>query len=215
MCVCVLCSRKALRATGNAGLQPALDWLESHQNDVDIDEEDTAATTTSNTLALPPGTSTTTALGNIDTDETAGDAAANSLKCDDCGKLLRNTDSATLHASRAGHQNFSQSTEVIKPLTEEEKKQKLEELKAKLAAKRAEKAEAEKMEQKDKEKLRRITGKDITKAKEEQKEKDMKAAFEQKKKEQKEDLAAKKRIKDQIEADKKARAEKVFYCYSS
>ena len=31
-----------------------------------------------------------------------------------------------LHAARSGHSNFSESTEEIKPLTEEEKKQQLE-----------------------------------------------------------------------------------------
>lgn len=49
--------------------------------------------------------------------ETATDPGANSLKCDDCGRMLRDTTAAQAHATRTGHQNFSQSTEVIKPLS--------------------------------------------------------------------------------------------------
>ena len=43
---------------------------------------------------------------------------------------------AELHAAKSGHVNFSESTEVIKPLNEEEKKAKLAELQARLLAKR-------------------------------------------------------------------------------
>lgn len=32
----------------------------------------------------------------------------NSLKCDDCGTLLKDEDFATLHAHKTGHVNFSQ-----------------------------------------------------------------------------------------------------------
>lgn len=33
-------AKKALKATGSAGLQAALDWLEKHQDDPNIDKED-------------------------------------------------------------------------------------------------------------------------------------------------------------------------------
>jgi hypothetical protein len=48
----------------------------------------------------------------------------------------------------SGHENFSESTEEIAPLTEEEKKQKLEDLRAKMAEKRAKQAIVDKEEQK-------------------------------------------------------------------
>jgi transcription elongation GreA/GreB family factor len=47
-----------------------------------------------------------------------------------------------------GHADFSESTEEIAPLTEEEKKQKLVELREKVAAKRANQAIVDKEEQK-------------------------------------------------------------------
>jgi len=49
---------------------------------------------------------------------------------------------------RREHQNFSESTEEIAPLTEEEKKAKLEELRQKMAEKRAKQALADKEENK-------------------------------------------------------------------
>lgn len=83
---------------------------------------------------------------------------------------------------------------------------------------------AEALEQREREKMRRITGRDISDAKEKQKEMEMKKAFEQKKREQvlfnnmwysqslmrsqEEEKIARARVKAQIEADKKARAEK-------
>lgn len=48
----------------------------------------------------------------------------------------------------SGHENFSESTEEIAPLTEEEKKQRLEELRAKMAEKKAKQAILDKEEQK-------------------------------------------------------------------
>ena len=38
-----------------------------------------------------------------------------------CGKLLKDADAATAHAMRTKHSSFSECTEEIKPLTEEEK----------------------------------------------------------------------------------------------
>jgi hypothetical protein len=48
----------------------------------------------------------------------------------------------------SGHENFSESTEEIAPLTEEEKKQRLEELRVKMAEKKAKQAVLDKEEQK-------------------------------------------------------------------
>jgi len=42
-----------------------------------------------------------------------------------CGKLLKSENEVQLHATRSGHTNFSESTEEVKPLTEEEKKAQL------------------------------------------------------------------------------------------
>jgi len=72
-----------------------------------------------------------------------GEQNANSLKCDDCGKLLRDSAAAEMHAMKTEHQSFSESTEAIKPLTAEEKAARLADLKQKLAEKRAVKAKEE------------------------------------------------------------------------
>lgn len=62
---------------------------------------------------------------------------ARSLVCNDCGKKFRSQAQAEFHASKSQHVDFSESTEEIAPLTEDQKKQKLEELRERLAAKRA------------------------------------------------------------------------------
>jgi len=42
-----------------------------------------------------------------------------------CGKLLKSSVEAQAHATHTGHSNFAESTDEIKPLTEEEKKAKV------------------------------------------------------------------------------------------
>lgn len=183
---------EALKATKNAGLQPALDFLVKYPDGVPSSVEDTKNATQEEE---EEGISIT-------------DADANSLKCDDCGKMLRNADVAQVHATRTGHQNFSQSTDEIAPLTEEEKKQKLAQLQDLLAEKRKEKAQADAAEAREREKIRRHTGQDISLAKEKQQELEMKKALEDKRREKEADRQAKLKIKAQIEADKQARIEK-------
>ena len=73
---------------------------------------------------------------------------AQSLTCQDCGRRLRSTAQAEFHAAKTQHINFAESTEEIAPLTEEEKKAKLEELREKLAEKRAGTSAQDKHDQK-------------------------------------------------------------------
>jgi len=139
----------------------------------------------------------------------AGNAVeAKSIKCSECGKIFKNTALANFHAEKSGHDQFEESTEEIVPLTEEEKKQKLEELRQKMAEKRAEKAVEEARENKVNETLRRKAGKDMNKIKEDLRLKEALKEAEAKKREKIEDAKAKAAVKAQIEADKKARAEK-------
>ena len=42
-----------------------------------------------------------------------------------CGKSLKNMEEAELHATRTGHSNFTESSESVKPLTDEEKQAQL------------------------------------------------------------------------------------------
>ncbi|KAF8159397.1 ubiquitin-related domain-containing protein [Crassisporium funariophilum] len=198
----------ALKATGNRGLQPAMDHIIEHEGqpipdlsgvseqpsgggamDVDGDDEDTEALRS---------------LGVV-----AGNAVeAKSIKCSECGKIFKNTALANFHAEKSGHDQFEESTEEIKPLTEEEKKEKLEELRQKMASKRALKAIEDAKESKITEALRRKAGKDMGKIKEDMQLKEALKEAEAKKREKIADAKAKAAVKAQIEADKKTRAEK-------
>ena len=73
---------------------------------------------------------------------------AKSLVCGECGRKLRSHEQAEFHATKTGHIDFSESTEEIAPLTEDEKKAKLEELRRKLAEKRSGTSEQDKLDKK-------------------------------------------------------------------
>lgn len=115
-------------------VQGALEWLEANQ-DKSLDEIKASSTTQPGAdpdepPALKPG------------------EEARSLVCNECGKRFRSQAQAEFHASKTEHVDFAESTEEIAPLTEEEKKAKLEELRQKLAAKKAQRSELDKIDQK-------------------------------------------------------------------
>ena len=118
-------------------VQNALEWLEKNQ-DKTLEEISSAENTQKaeneeeeeDGPALKPG------------------EQAQSLQCQDCGRRLRSTAQAEFHAAKTQHVNFAESTEEIAPLTEEEKKAKLEELRQKLAEKRAGTSVQDKLDQK-------------------------------------------------------------------
>lgn len=141
---------------------------------------------------------------------TSDQITAQSLKCDDCGKFFRNSAAAETHAYRTQHVNFSESTTAIKPLTEEEKAQKVKELQELLKVKRAERELREKEEAKTKEKVRRKTGKEIAEIKEKIQMQEHEKAMKEKAREKAEEKAAKERIRALLEADKLERQRKVY-----
>lgn len=179
----------ASKATGS--LQDAIDWLEKNQ-DTPIDELQAAQA--SSAADEPP------ALKEGE--------EARSLVCDDCGKRFRSTAQAEFHASKSGHENFSESTEEIKPLTEEEKKQKLEELRQRLAAKRAGQAEQDKIDRKKNEQIRMKATKESQDIKEDLAKKEQLKEAQKKKREKEEDAAARRRVLEKLEADKQERKRK-------
>ncbi|KAI9201813.1 uncharacterized protein BJ171DRAFT_570074 [Polychytrium aggregatum] len=193
---------RALAATGNAGLQPALDWLIAHIDDPDTEEP------ASSSAPEPSAASDSQMTDAHDGEITAEEATAQSLRCDECGKLLRNAAAAEFHAAKTQHTSFSESTEAIKPLTAEEKAQKLADLQAKLAAKReAQKAQAA-IEAREQERIRRKAGQEMAHMREELKVTEMQKAIEQRKQEKLDEKAARERVRMQIEQDKKDRAAK-------
>ena len=130
---------------------------------------------------------------------------ARSLVCNDCGKKFRSTAQAEFHASKTEHQDFSESTEEIAPLTEEEKKQKLADLKEKLAEKRAMQSEQDKIDKKRNEEINRKKTKESQDIKEQLKIKESMKEAELKRKEKAADIEAKRRIQAKIAADKEER----------
>ncbi|KAF6761783.1 hypothetical protein DFP72DRAFT_1151776 [Ephemerocybe angulata] len=204
----------ALKATGNRGLQPAMDHILEHEGesvpdlsgvseskgrsqpmDVDDDDDDVEALKGLVKGAVAGGSE-------------GADVEAKSIKCSQCGKVFKNTALANYHAEKSGHDQFEESIEEVKPLTEEEKKQKLEDLRAKMAEKRARKAEEDALENKANENIRRKTHKDLNKLREEVQAKEILKEVEAKKREKVEEAKARAAVKAQIEADKKARADK-------
>ncbi|KAG0697930.1 ubiquitin-related domain-containing protein [Suillus ampliporus] len=207
----------ALRATNNRGLQPAMDHILENEGKPIPDPSAAAPTSASGSAAQPMD------VDGDDEDEdalrrlvgtktgassAAAEEEAKSIKCSECGKVFKNTALANYHAEKSGHDQFEESTEEIKPLTEEEKQQKLTDLREKIAAKRGLKAQQEAKEALANETIRRKSGKDIGKLKDEMKAKELVKEAEQKRREKLEDAKAKAAVKAQIEADKKARAEK-------
>ncbi|KAL4062529.1 ubiquitin-related domain-containing protein [Scleroderma yunnanense] len=202
----------ALRATSHRGLQPAMDHLLEHEGESVPDPSNAAGGALSSGSAIQ--SSVTPNPEDDDEDVEAlrhlGSTAAEakSIKCSLCGKVFKNTALANFHAEKSGHDQFEESTEEIKPLTEEEKQVKLIELREKLAAKRAVKAQEDAKEAKANEAIKRKQGKDLNKIKEELRAKELIKEAEQKRKDKVDDAKARAAIKAQIEADKKARAEK-------
>lgn len=176
------------------GLQGALEWLEKNQDtpleELQAPEEDDADATAA-------------AIKGLETGE-----LAKSLVCDDCGKMFRTTAMAEFHASKSGHENFSESTEEVKPLTEEEKKAKLEEMRAALAEKRARQSLADREDAKKNDAIKRKATRETQDMKEELQRKEQIKEAARKKQEKLEDLEAKRRIKAKIEADKEERRRK-------
>lgn len=76
------------------------------------------------------------------------DVGAKSLTCNECGKKFRDQSQAEFHASKTQHVDFAESTEEIAPLTEEERKARLDQLRQKLAEKRSGQSEQDKLDQK-------------------------------------------------------------------
>ena len=118
--------------------EAAIEWIMLHQNDDDIDDE----------IPVEP----------IE--------KAHSYKCNECGKILSNMANLELHANKTGHSDFEESTTIAQTLTPEEKIQKIAEIKKLLKVKRAEREEKEKNEEIEREKERRLMGKEVARTKE-------------------------------------------------
>ncbi|KAI4460547.1 ubx domain-containing protein 1 [Holotrichia oblita] len=183
-------AEQAVATTRTDDVQVAMDWILSNEDDPVI--EPVAETSDSNILE-PPEKDTTTD-DKVTADETDASSTsqqvAKSIRCDDCLKLFASQTDVEVHASKTGHENFSESSEEKKPLTEEEKKEQLARIEAKLKQRRLEREAKEK---------------EILEAKKRHEELETKKLLELRRKEKEETRLAKERVKAQIEQDKIAR----------
>jgi hypothetical protein len=178
----------AVKAAG--GLQGAIDWLDKHQEQSIDDIKAEQASAAEEPPALKDG------------------EEAKSLVCEECGKKFRSVAQAEFHGSKTGHENFAESTEEIAPLTEEEKKQRLEELRQKLASKRAMQSEQDREDKKKNEQIRLKATKESQDIKEQLQAKERIKEMQAKRAEKKADADAKQRVLVKLEADKQERKRK-------
>lgn len=196
-------AEKALALTNNSGVAAATEWLFAHENDPDVDDDTAAAE-----VNLPSGPVTEGSDDAMTEGQQQVPLQAKSLKCDDCGKLLKSENEVQLHATRSGHANFSESVEEVKPLTEEEKKAQLAKVQELMKQKRLEREEKEKQEQLQREKQRRVHGKELTNVKQKMHDDEMKKIMEERRREKEEEKQARQRVREQIAKDKEDRAVK-------
>ncbi|KAI1140421.1 ubiquitin-related domain-containing protein [Hypoxylon sp. FL0543] len=182
-------SRAELAVKKSDGLPDAMDWLEKTQ-DTPLEELLEEEENGTNIAKVGDGT------------------VAMSLVCNECGKKFRTQGEAEFHANKSGHTDFAESTEEIAPLTEEEKKKRLEELRERIKAKRAGQSAVEKEEQKRNEQIRQKATRESHELKEELQRKEQIKEAAKKRQEKIDDMEAKKRIKAKIEADKEERRRK-------
>lgn len=190
-------AKKALEVSNN-NLAEALEWLVAHAND-------STPTTSSASQEVKPASEPTegAASGTLKLN-TAEEAKASSLKCDDCGALLRNEDEVMFHAGKTGHENYSESNESVKPKTKEEIEEAKKRLADRLVRIRKEKAEKERQEQIEQERARRKQGREINEIKQKFYEDELKRIAEEKRREKLADAAHKQKVKEQIAADREA-----------
>ena len=146
--------------------------------------------------------------GTAEDGEVLGNAVANSVVCEDCGKRFRSFEQFGNHAERTDHVNVTESTEEIAPLTEDQKKEKLAELYARRDAKRAEQSKSDKANEQRNTEIKRKSTKEQQDVKEELARKQQLKEAANKRREQQEEVAAKRRIQQRIKEDQENRKRK-------
>ncbi|XP_044753966.1 UBX domain-containing protein 1-like [Coccinella septempunctata] len=195
----------AVSRCGSTNIETIMDWILSHEEELDAisanPSQNPSAVTQQEPAACNPE--------NIAEGEgKPEDLVVRSIKCNDCGKLFQTQDEVSFHAVKSGHGNFSESVEEKKPMTEEEKKEQLSKIEAKLRQRRLEREAKEKEEELEKERNRIRSGKELLEAKKKHEELEMKKILDQRRREKEEEKIARQRVKEQIEQDKLARKAK-------
>ncbi|CAK9098646.1 Crustacean calcium-binding protein 23 (CCBP-23) [Durusdinium trenchii] len=144
-----------------------------------------------------------------DKSEAAGDDApkvVRSYRCVETGKLFRTMQDAQLYAERTGKANFEETDVEVPPLTEEEKKEKLAQLRQKIEDRRKQRAEEEKQAELEREKNRRKGGQEMAEIREEHERLQRERDYAKRKKEKEMFLAEKARLRKEVAKDKADRA---------
>ncbi|KAI3385927.1 hypothetical protein SNEBB_005796 [Seison nebaliae] len=132
---------------------------------------------------------------------------AKSIKCAECGKMLRNGDEAMLHSQRTKHSQFEESTEeyVEKILTIAEKEEMQQKIYKKMKEIRKQKEEQREKDERAAERKRRDDAKMTNRMREDQEKNARELHIAQLKQENEEKKLRLKAIRDQISADKNSR----------
>lgn len=171
-------ARKALMQ-GATNVEAALQWCIDHENDADIDAP------ISKSDAPAP--------------------VAKSIKCVATGRLFRSVEEAQRYAEKTGRTEFEECTEEKKPMTEEEKKKKVAELKELAAKRRAEREGIEKVEDVEHEKKRRQDGAKSQETKEQLEKAQRTREIDRVKKEKLDEKRERERLRAEIAKDKAER----------
>ena len=182
--------RKRSRRLGR-NVEAASTWLAEHDGDKTLDEP----------IAKVP----TRTLGSGGGGGGGGGGVAKSIRCVETGKLFRSVEEAQAYANKTGKSNFEECTEEKKPLTAEEKKAKIEELKARAAQRRAEREGVEAVEDRDREKSRIEGGKKAQQTNEELQARQRKLEAERARREKLDAKRERDRLRAEIAKDKAER----------
>lgn len=198
--------RKLAISSANAkSLEEAMEWILAHEDDAEMEPE---SSTTSCPVVEPVEATSSTEQTEVEAENTQDTQEAKSIRCDDCGTLFKDQTAVEYHAAKTGHGNFSESTEEKKPMTDEEKKEQLAKVEAKLKQRRLDREAREKLEALEREKNRIRSGKEMGEAKKKQEDLEIKKMLDQRRRDKEEEKMARQRVKDQIEQDKMMRKAK-------
>jgi len=218
-------AEKALKLTGGTNVDKAMDWIFNHMDDTDIDANDgkrlggnnkptenvpstdqkpvdlgaeIAAGTAIDTTNSDMQTNTTSS-GDIDQPMTEAEKAQ-SLVCNECGKILRDEEAVGKHASITGHTDFAESKEAPPPKLSKEEQMRI--IQERLEQKKKERTSEETNSEKEREIMRRNQGKDAIESKRKWEEQQAKKLADEQRKEKEAERLAKQKIKEKIEQDK-------------
>jgi len=139
-------------------------------------------------------------------DKEDGAPVAKSIRCVDTGVLFRTMADAMIYAERTGHANFEETDEAIPPLTEAERKERVEKVKQLIKDKIASREEADRKEALERERKRRQGGQEMGRIREEQEAAQRKRDAEARDREKQRFKEEQLKLREQVARDKAERA---------